>query len=300
MTAEFKKITKPGIYPDVPDEVYHADPVEGGSLSSTGARRLLECPAKFRYEQDNPTEHKRTFDLGHAAHHMVLGVGPRLELIDASDFRTKAAREQRDAAYAAGAVPLLPEEFVQVEQMADKLREHRTASGLLGGALHFELTLVWRDVLTGVMCRARIDCLTRAADGRVLIVDYKTANSSAPLAIQKAVNEYGYHQQFDWYKAGVMELGLAKDPLPLLIVQEKKPPYVVTVAHVPKSALDVADVKNRAALERYALCTKAGRWPGYVWPDDDVVSVPLPPYAEKQFQEDLDRGLYDIKGMKAA
>ena len=48
-------ITEPGVY-EMPAEEYHADPVEGGSLSSTGARRLLEmAPARWRYEQAHPS-----------------------------------------------------------------------------------------------------------------------------------------------------------------------------------------------------------------------------------------------------
>lgn len=45
MTTTTWTITEPGVY-DLPAEVYHADPVEGGSLSSTGARKLLppSCP----------------------------------------------------------------------------------------------------------------------------------------------------------------------------------------------------------------------------------------------------------------
>jgi len=36
-------IRRPGLY-DLPEHIYHADPVPGGSLSSTGARRLLGEP----------------------------------------------------------------------------------------------------------------------------------------------------------------------------------------------------------------------------------------------------------------
>jgi hypothetical protein len=61
VTAVAEKITKPGIYPGVPDEVYHADPVEGGSLSSTGARKILDCPAKFKWERDTrPAQARRS------------------------------------------------------------------------------------------------------------------------------------------------------------------------------------------------------------------------------------------------
>ncbi|EOD66865.1 PD-(D/E)XK nuclease-like domain-containing protein, partial [Amycolatopsis vancoresmycina] len=146
--------------------------------------------------------------------------------------------------------------------------------------------------------RARIDCLSVAANGRVLIVDYKTAVSAEPRTIDRVVQDRGYHQQMDWYMAGVMELGLAKAaPVPLLIVQEKTPPYVVTVSQISRSFLDMADVKNRAALELYALCSRTGHWPGYA---EDVVMTTPPPWAERQFQEELDLGRYDIKGKAAA
>ena len=297
MTAVAEKITKPGIYPGVPDEVYHADPVEGGSLSSTGAREVLVCPAKYRWGQDNPRPPKREFDLGHAGHHMVLGVGARIEKIEAANYRTDKAKAQRDAAYDAGAVPVLPHELEQVKAMAAAVHAHPTAGPLLRNALHFELTLVWRNVQSGVMCRARIDCLSRAANGRILVVDYKTAASSEPEAIRKAIATYGYHQQFDFYIDGVMELGISRNPLPLLIVQEKTPPYVVTVAQVQESALDIAAVKNAKALDRYAECTRTGRWPGYA---DDIVGAPLPAYEEKRFAEEMDRDVYKIKGKQAA
>ena len=83
------QITSPGIY-DMPAETYHADPVPAGSLSSTGARRILPpgCPALFRYEQQNGTGHRPEFDFGTAAHKLVLGVGPKLKRINAKDWRT--------------------------------------------------------------------------------------------------------------------------------------------------------------------------------------------------------------------
>jgi hypothetical protein len=63
-------ITGPGVYDQVPEHVYHADPIPGGSLSSSGARKLLapSCPALFKHDQDNPQPHKKTFDIGTAAH----------------------------------------------------------------------------------------------------------------------------------------------------------------------------------------------------------------------------------------
>src|SRR5690606_36787791 len=68
-------IRRPGLY-DLPEHIYHADPVPGGSLPSTGAWLLLECPARFRYEHAHPPVPRPHVDFGTAAHKLVLGVGP--------------------------------------------------------------------------------------------------------------------------------------------------------------------------------------------------------------------------------
>ena len=55
------------IITDMPEEEYHRRP----ELSSTGARLLLESPAKFAYAQTHPQPHKQAFDVGHAVHARV-------------------------------------------------------------------------------------------------------------------------------------------------------------------------------------------------------------------------------------
>ena len=67
--AERIELTEPGQYGGVTPEVYHADPVFGGSLSSSGARALLppSCPALFRHKQLHGEPPKAEFDFGHAA-----------------------------------------------------------------------------------------------------------------------------------------------------------------------------------------------------------------------------------------
>jgi len=80
-------IDQPGIYPDVDEIDYHADtlltPSFGPSLSSTGARALLppSCPALFRHQQDAPRVEKPAFDLGHAVHARILGIGLDIAVI---------------------------------------------------------------------------------------------------------------------------------------------------------------------------------------------------------------------------
>jgi hypothetical protein len=280
-------ITEPGAY-DIDIDEYHADPVVGGSLSSSGARRLLppSCPAKYRYERDHGREPKRVWDLGHAAHKLVLGAGPHLEVIDADSYRTKAAQDQRDEAHAEGAVPLLAHEWDQVQAMAAALRAH-PVSALFDPARGGwpEQSLVWRDGPTEVMCRARFDWLPAQGPGRMLVPDYKTCVSADLDALSKAVAQHGYHQQAAWYLDGAQALGLAgPDAAFVFVCQEKTPPYLVTPIELDSTALRIAAIKNRQALQIYAECTATDHWPSY---HEGVAYLSLPRWAEYEYGDQL-------------
>lgn len=278
------EITGPGVYDGLPSEAYHAHP----SLSSSGARRLLppSCPALFKYEQDHPSGPKKVFELGHAAHKLVLGEGPELVRIDADEWRTKAVKEEVAEARAAGAVPLKPAEYDQVQEMAAALRDHPFAGRLFtpGQGLP-EQSLFWNDERTGVPLRARLDWLPILSDGgRLLIPDYKTTRDASPEAISKTVHDLGYHQQARWYLDAVKALGLAgaQEPAFLFVMQEKTPPYLVTVTELTDMTLHIGGALNRWAIDIFQRCTEAGQWPGYA---DDVVYTSLPPWAEARQME---------------
>ena len=281
-------ITEPGVY-DIPADEYHADPVAGGSLSSSGACDLIapSCPARYRHNQDHGgDDHRPHFDFGHAAHRLVLGDGPEIVVIDAADWRTKAAKATRDEAHASGAVPLLTADYQQVEAMAAAILDHPIAAALFRpGHGKAEQTLVWRDDRTGTMRRARLDWLPEPRDGRLIVPDYKTCHSANPEALSKAVYQFGYHQQADWYLAGTQALGLADTHAAFVFVaQEKDPPYLVTVFELDHVAMRIGAARNRRAIDVYVHCTKTGRWPAYV---DGVTQLALPRWAEIEEGEHL-------------
>lgn len=282
-TAELV-ITEPGIYDGIPEDVYHGDPVPAGSLSSSGARKLLTtCPAIFDYERRNGAAPRRVFDFGHAAHELVLGVGAGIAVIDAGDYRTNAAKEARDTARAAGKTPLLAAEYATVEAMAAALRSHPLASALLrrGRGLP-EQSMFWQDEQTGVWRRARADWLPAArVSGRTIVTDYKTAATADPREFGRAAASHGYHQQAAWYSDGLM--ALRGDPAVafVFIVQEKTAPYVVTVVELDADAIATGRALNRKAIDLYARCESTGRWPGYT---DDVALISLPRWYDAQLE----------------
>lgn len=287
VTATITEITEPGIYRLTADE-YHADPVPGGSLSSSGARRLLppSCPAVFRHEQDHGRAPKREFDIGHAAHQLVLGEGPDLEVIDAENYRTKAAQEQAKKIRARGGVPLLVAEHEEIVAMAAALHEHPVAAALFDRDNGLaEQNLFWNDARTGIMRRARVDWLPERGTGRLIVPDYKTCRSADPASLAKSVHNFGYHQQADWYLDGIRTLGLAGDDAAFVFVcQEKTAPYLVTVVELDAMALRIGAIRNRRALDIYARCVAEDHWPGYA---ADIALVSLPPWAERHEGDDL-------------
>lgn len=293
MSAE---ITQPGVY-DLTADAYHDDPVAGGSLSHSGAKKLLppSCPAIYKAWRDGPSEHKEAFDFGRAAHARVLGVGEPVVVVDADSWRSKAAQQQRDEAYAAGHTPILDRDDKTIEAMATALRRHPIASALLdpdsGTA---EQTLVWRDAETGVMCRALVDFLRHhpGDGGRLVVPDYKTSHEVDPESISKAIASYAYHGQGAWYADGAEQLGLSSEqPAFVLIFQRKTAPHLVVCAQVPADDIGRGHERNRAARHLYRRCVDTDTWPGYA--DDRVIATPLPTWEQIRHDGASERGEFE-------
>lgn len=276
-------VTQPIISDEMPVEVYHADPVAGGSLSSSGARKLLppSAPAIFAYEREHPPAPSDVFELGHAAHQRVLGVGPELVVVDSETWNTNAVKADVEAIRAEGKVPLKPSMMESIDAMAAALREHPIASALLTDGGHPESSLFWRDEPSGIVRRCRLDWRPAPKTGRTIGVDYKTSRSANPEKFAKAAIDYGYHQQHPWYIDGLIACDLAdNDAQFVFIVQEKTAPYLVSVVQLDAAAVRIGRALNRRAIDLYVQCTETGRWPGY---SDDVAHVSLPYWYERDF-----------------
>lgn len=267
-------VEAPGVY-DMPEADYHRDPVPGGSLSTSWAKKLLppSVPALFDHERRHGQPRKKVWDFGTAAHAMVLGTGPELVVVEAENWRTTAAQSERDDAYLDGSIPLLPHEHEQILAMAAALREHPVAGWLFqpGHGLP-EQSLFWRDTPTGVMRRARLDWMPVIGDTRLIVPDYKTAKAVDSDALSRSMNSYGYHMQAAAYVDGITALGIDAAPAFVNVYQAKAAPYLVHVVEVDAMALTIGRDLNRRALDTYAECTAAGHWPGY--PDIDLLGLP--------------------------
>lgn len=290
LEAEPTVITAPGVY-DLSEREYHADPVPGGSLSSSGARKLLApgCPALFRYERDHPTPPSDEMNLGSAVHRLVLGKGAEIMVLRDEDgdpypdLKKPAARRAKAAALAEGKIPLLHKQLQIAEAMAAAIKADRDAGPLFAaGTGQAEQSIFWQD--GPVWRRALIDWLRPGAD-RMIIADYKsTAKPLDDESLSKTMAGYGYHQQLAWYRDAVRAVGLCEKPAALLVFQMTVDPHLVRVVEPDPVALRVGDHLNRQAVDLYAECVRTGLWPGY---GGSIDMISLPPYIERLYEREV-------------
>lgn len=265
-------------------EEYHADPCDQPSLSSSIAHTLCEQSPRHAWTAHpklNP-DFKRTekshFDLGSCAHALLLEareVEDVVQIIDAPDWRTKAAKEARDEARAAGKLPLLSHSVEGVVAMLNATRAQLDAIGaspLLFEDGKPEQTLIWEE--DGVTCRALIDWLH---NDFATIDDFKTTSASAaPERWRRTLFTIGADVQTAFYLRGLKAVTGVQAEM-RYVVQENYPPYALSVFSLDADVRAVADAKVEYAINRWRECLATDTWPAY---SSEVVHAELPAWAD--------------------
>lgn len=269
----------------MPDEEYHSRP----ELSSSAARTLLPefggSPARFQYERT----HKRTtaaYDLGHAVHARVLGVGlqavvyPDDVLASNGAASTKAAKEWAEQARTDGLVPMKADAMQPISDMAEAVLAHPTARALFEVAQGREVS-VFGEV-DGTPTRARFDALSDETPQGVFGIDLKTiARTADAESFRREANEYGYHVQQEFYRDTYRASEGAELNF-LFVVVEKDPPHLVAVHQLDAVYQQMGKTLAAEARRIYAECTESGEWPGY---DTNIQLVGPPVWAAMQHEE---------------
>jgi len=254
---------------DLPAEDYHADQVaaEQVTLSASIARILIaESPAHARaaHPRLNPDwqpSHDEKFDVGTIAHSLLLEGEAAVVVVDAPDWRTKVAQEQRDEAYEAGQTPVLLKNWGAVERMVAAVHSQIATVSVeppLFADGKPERTLVWEE--NGVACRARLDWLR---DDLGAIDDLKTTSRSAnPDGWSRTIFNIGYDVQLAFYLRGLKAVTGADAEFRFVVV-ETSPPYALSVMSLAPGALELANAKVDWALATWKRCLEKDVWPAY-------------------------------------
>jgi hypothetical protein len=273
------------------------------ALSSTLAR-LLVCQSPLhawtQCRELNPSYRETfsdEFDLGTAAHRLLLEpdtVEASHVIVDAPDWRTKAAQLARQVARETGKTPILARHAVELAEMVAMVRAQlqRFADApipLVGGDP--EHTLEWTEA--GVLCRTRCDFLHA---NRLMVDDVKTTGNAHPDAFGRALWGMGYDMQAAFYCRGVAAMYRTRPQFRFIVIETKRP-YAVSVVSLEPDALALAERRVDRALALWRECLELNHWPGYpmrtAWvsaPPWEVAREEARAYMDAEPPDDLDDG----------
>lgn len=278
---------KPGVYPDVDFDDYAVWP----ALNYSKLKHFRKTPRHARWYFTHDEESRKYQDFGHVLHMALLEpqrfkeagavVAPKL------DRRTREGKAtwSHFEKMAAGRQIVTQEDMDKILGIKESVLQHATASEALYGEGVNELSIVWEDPETGILCKARIDRLCTIGSWP-FVVDLKTTHKVASThSWQMAVESYGYHEQAAHYLRGLSVLA----PLDsgqrkfAWLVVETEPPFCVRVFEAEDAALGIGNDQIVRYLQTYAECEERNLWPG--WPEGMDIAG-LPAWVYKRF--DLD------------
>ncbi len=267
-------LPEPGFWEiDAPE--YHDDPAPEPSLSNSIGQVLLErCPraAWWQHPRLNPNhvrEEDARMDRGTVAHTLLLGRGASFSVIEADDYRSKAAQMERDALRAAGRTPILHKHHEAASAMAIEARKQ--LKDIEGGVHAFnpefgdiELCGLARDPV-GCWTRTLIDFYGSKVPDGVVCWDYKTtAGTANPILLGgKMDDHFAFQAAFQERIIVTLKPALGGRIKWRFLVQENEPPYLCSVVEPSSAARTIAHKQVAAAVAIWKACIERNVWPGY-------------------------------------
>jgi hypothetical protein len=193
--------TQTGIFEDVPDAEYRAIEAYGSSVVKAAA--MLSVAHATVKTPDSPAMFK-----GRLAHCMFLEpdqVDLRYERQLVGHGASKAVKEDKARIIEAGKTPVSASDWDAVSSAvaASKLNPNISTTLDFGAP---EVTVVWKDKLSGLMCKARVDWLDMKGSAAFDLKTTSTFGGAAPNIWTRQVRRYGLGIQAVHYLDGLSQL----------------------------------------------------------------------------------------------
>ncbi len=252
---------KPGIYDDISHHEYNA--IEKEIVRNSYINAMEYCPAKARVEESKDTP---SLKLGRAAHSFVLEgeetFNKEFAVCPTCDKRTKKGKEIFAEFQAENLTKTIvsEEDYVKIYGMNRAIRSHDFANSLLVNGIS-ELTVIWEDEETGIMCRARPD---RVPDGHNMLIDFKGTKDASEYGFDKSIATYRYYRQGAMYAEGVSKITGEKYDAFVLIGCEWEFPHRLDVVVIDPDYLAWGRQEFHKLLRLEKECRDRNYWPHYL------------------------------------
>lgn len=268
----------PGIYENIPFAEY----ISWQAISNSRITLARKSMRHYKHTEFKDTSEKKAYKLGSFIH---CGILEPLSIIERyavipeyeNDVANVTQGNERSYSKTTKYVRQKTAEFVNAnkgKQFIEKseydillgiskaISADEDAKRYLNGTGKSELSILWNDTETGLLCKARIDYKTS------VINDLKTTEDASQGAFERSIANYGYHRQAAHYRNGWE--ALTGEILPFVIIAvEKSSPFSVMAQPIDAEAIEVGCTEVAEALrniaeaeqtEQYKSYPKSGKW----------------------------------------
>ena len=278
-----------GLHPGATEHEYRLWPAANYSV----LKNFRYTPLHVRQELTDPGESTDAMELGSALHMAILepqrfhGTYMRGA---AGNLNRKGPREENEQIKFdnPGLTLIRDKEWPKLAAMRDSVLNHPRAAEVLSSEGFTELAYVWRDPVTDVLCKARVDKLGSTRDGWPVVLDAKTFGERGgrltDQAVEAVIHDRQYHIQGAHYLNGLNTLEPCQRRFVFLFI-EKSPPFAVRLVELDLASLELGQRQLARWLKRLKRCEETENWPGWGTGFD---ALGVPHYAYSQEEEDED------------
>jgi len=279
---------------------YHADPCEQPSFSASLGKVILDQSPLHAYLAHprlggEVREPSSAMEFGTLVHKLILGEGASVVSVNADNWKTAAAREQREAARAAGKLAVLASTLDEAAKIQEAFRKQYPADEaalfdrgdservlIIDQPNHKSGKADARVYARGMMDRVLIDLINNTAR----IWDIKTCADASLDAIERTIYERHYDMQMMCYE---WLLGIARPELvgritTQLVFIESSAPHCVVPVELDGMFRQIGRSKLGRAWDTWCECCASGIWPGYT---DRVITLGPPAWAQSRELDEI-------------
>lgn len=266
-----------GFYEDIPFSEYAALK----AVNSSTLKEMLVSPLHFKYLLDNPRKDTSSMRVGRAVHTAVLEPSEfSKQYIQEPKFDKRTTKGKEDSAkwnkQNTGKEVIESAEYDKCLAIRESVYRNSRAKQLLDVPAPNEISFIWRDKGTGVLCKGRLDRYV-SIDNKPTVLDLKTTSRRAtPKDFIKDILEYKYYFSAAHYLKGLSTLTGKEHTKFIIIAAESTAPYGVATYQLSNTWIANGFWQVEELLKTYKECLDNGVWRGY---EENIVEIDAPSYA---------------------